>query len=96
MKHRGNSKIKYEHHIIPEVRELLESIEHWPEIISIIPGQIHQTRRASRPLWLDVKYPTRTGLKVLAKSPSAVQEVFFVTRNVNLLRQHIASINPTR
>lgn len=89
MRHRGSSKIKYEHNMIQGLRQLLEQIEPWDEIKSIIPGEIRPTR-SHRPLSLDVKYDTPTGVKCLAKSGSAVQEVFIVTSNPGVFKQRLA------
>ncbi len=90
MKHRGSSKIKYEHHMIRGLRQLLEQIEPWDEIQSIIPGEIKPTK-SHKPLSLEVKYNIPTGIKCLAKSGSAVQEVFIVTSNPEAFKQHLGN-----
>lgn len=74
--------------MIHGLRQLLEEIEPWDEIKSIIPGEINPTK-SSRPLSLDVKYNTQTGLKCLARSGSAVQEVFIVTSNPESFKQRL-------
>ena len=80
MKHRKkNSKIKYEHHMIEGLRELLEELEKVQEIKSIIPARINQKKGTSRGTSLKIQYPTKTGLKCLAISRNSVQEVFIVT-----------------
>jgi len=83
MKYRkkGNSKIKYEHGMIDGLRELLERVEVLEEIVSIIPGVIKPVRGSGSGIRLEVKYPTQTGLKLLAKSSTSVQEVFIVSKN---------------
>ena len=79
MKHRArSSKIKYQHSMIKGLRRFLESIENWEEIKSILPGAIHRTKSVQE-FNIRVQYLTRTGLKCLAFSGSAVQEVFIVT-----------------
>ena len=87
-KHRGSSKIKYEHAMIPGLRKLLEEIEPWPEIKSIVPGEI---RRSSSfvSLRLVVQYQTQTGVKCLAKSGGAVQEVFIVGAKPSKLEERL-------
>lgn len=90
MKHRkgGSSKIKYEHHIIKDVRAFLESIEDWGEIKSIIPGRI-SPRKASHELLVTSQYTLKNGLKCLAKSGAAVQELFFVTDEPEILSEKL-------
>lgn len=80
-KYRSN-KIKKEHTIIEDILPLLESISVFPEIKSIIPGRINQ-RSSSGGLkaYLQIKYNTNSGLKLLAKNSSSVQEVFVVTKD---------------
>jgi len=77
---KGNSKIKYEHGMIDGLQDLLERIEPWESIVSIIPGEIRPARGSDSGIHLHVKYPTQSGIKVLAKSTTAVQEVFFVSK----------------
>jgi hypothetical protein len=90
MKHRGrSSKLKYEHALIDGLRPLLESVAPWAEIHSIIPGRIRPTKGCKRRIRLEIKYFTATGLKALAKTGTAVQEVFFVTANPQAVRQRL-------
>jgi hypothetical protein len=78
-KYRSN-KIKKEHTIIEDILPLLESISNFPEIKSIIPGRINQRSSSSgQKAYLQIKYNTSSGLKLLAKNSSSVQEVFVVT-----------------
>ena len=90
MKHRGkSSKLKYEHALIEGLRPLLESIAPWEEIHSIIPGRIRPTKSSRRQIRLEIKYSTVTGLKALAKTGTAGQEVFFVTANPEAVRERL-------
>jgi hypothetical protein len=89
----GSSKIKYEHGMIDGLRAGLEAIESWPEFRSAIPGVIRPTRSAGA-LQLRVQYATASGLKCLAKSGSAVQEVFFVTDDPVALKRRIEARFP--
>ena len=81
MKHRGSSKIKYEHQMIMGLREVLEKIAGWEEVKSIIPAVINRRKGASSSgaIELKVQYPTKDGLKCLAHGTGVVQEVFIVT-----------------
>jgi hypothetical protein len=80
MKHRGSSKIKYEHQMINGLREVLEAIAGWEEVKSIIPAVINRRKGASSGgIQLKVQYPTKDGLKCLAHGIGVVQEVFIVT-----------------
>lgn len=90
MKYRagGTSKIKYEHGMIPGLRRLLESIEDWEEIKSIIPGRIRPVNK-SHALRLKVQYEIEDGLKCLVLSGPAVQEVFIVTSDALALWDRI-------
>lgn len=83
---KSSSKIKCEHHTIEGLQKLLGKIESWDEIKSIIPGEI-RTTKSSRSLSLEVKRDTQTGVKCLARSGSAVQEVFIVTSDPEAFRQ---------
>lgn len=79
MRHRGSSKIKYEHAMIPKLRTYLETIQGDERINSIIPGRIKKIH-GHHPLTLKITSETISGLKYLAYSGSEVQEVF-VTLN---------------
>jgi hypothetical protein len=94
MKYRrsGKSKIKYEHGMIDGLRDLLESIESIDEIVSIIPGVIKPVRGSGSGIRLEVKYPTQTGIKLLAKSSTSVQEVFIVTNAADILIEKLKTV----
>lgn len=80
MKHRAvTAKIKYEHAMIQDLRKFLESIETWPEITSLIPGRINRTKGTVGTFHVTVQYPTRTGIKCIARRSGTAQEVFIVT-----------------
>ncbi len=78
--------------MIPGLQALLERIESWDVIVSIIPGEIRPARGSESGIQLHVKYPTQSGIKVLAKSTTAVQEVFFVSREPNELTRLIVEL----
>lgn len=90
-KHRGSSKIKYEHSMIDGLRPLLESIEDWDEISSINPGEIRRTKNVggSNGCVLKVQYETASGLKCIAKGSRSIQEVFIVSSCPDKLKDKI-------
>lgn len=69
-------KIKQEHQIIPGVRPILEQIEQCTLVQAIFTGKINPLN--SRPD-LTFQYFTDSGLKLLAKNGSAIQEIFVTT-----------------
>lgn len=75
--------------MIPYLREALEEIESWPEIGSIIPGAITRKGKHRGKFQLRVQYLTQTGLKCLALSGNAIQEVFFVTADGEELKKRL-------
>jgi len=82
MKYRAKTTgIKCQHGMIKGLRAALEEVSLWPEVRSIIPGVIRPSKGPGGRLSLKVQYPTATGLKLLAKTGVAVQEVFIVTDN---------------
>jgi hypothetical protein len=88
MKHRGTSKIKMEHNMIPGLRKVLEKIAEWEEVSTIIPGEIKKSRSFGA-VSLQTQYETPTGLKILAKANGAVQEVFLVTSQRSEVEQKL-------
>lgn len=77
-----------EHRIIPGLRVLLEAMEDWAEVQTIIPAKISPCR-SSRPLCLRVQYKTHSGIKCIALSKCCVQEVFIATNQPVRLRARI-------
>jgi hypothetical protein len=69
-------KIKREHTVIEGVWSLLEGLAAYPRATSIIPGPISPL--STRGLTLTFQRFTETGLRLLAKNGSAVQEVWVV------------------
>jgi hypothetical protein len=76
MKKYRSGKIKREHTVIEGVWSLLEELATFERAVSIIPGPI--SRLAGRGLTLTFQRFTETGLRLLAKNGSAVQEVWVV------------------
>ncbi|MEJ6951641.1 DUF2103 domain-containing protein [Natronospora cellulosivora (SeqCode)] len=80
-KYRDNN-IKQEHTIIEELLPLLEDIALLSTVKSIIPGRINRRKGSGVPTYLQLKYDTGSGIKLLGKNSSSVQEVFVVTDEV--------------
>ena len=72
-------KIKQEHTIIEDIRPLLEKIAKVTIVKSIIPGRINRRSGSGVPAYLQLKYNTPSGIKLLGKNSSSIQEVFVVT-----------------
>lgn len=88
MRYRGSGKIKKQHGMINGLNKLLESIQHWDEIVSIIPGRINRCKLGGK-VKLKISYHTPTGLKANANAHGGVQEVFFVSNNPTVLEQKL-------
>lgn len=88
MRHRAKtSKIKYQHSMVEGLRGFLEErIEPLDYVRSIIPGEIKPKKGTSQGLRVRFKYTTKTGAKLLAYSPDAVQEIFVVTKAPEALK----------
>jgi hypothetical protein len=72
-------KVKREHHVLPALEEGLKLLAASPWVTGVIPGPIRPKSGGSSGWTL--QYPTRSGVKLLGRSPGAVQEVFVVTSN---------------
>lgn len=77
-KYRTN-KIKQEHTIIDDIYPLLLKVSDLDQVHSIIPGRINRRSGSGIRPYLQLKYPTPTGIKLIAKTSSSLQEVFVVT-----------------
>lgn len=77
-KYRHN-KIKQEHTIIEDILPLLEEIAYSRLIKSIIPGRINRRKGSGTPAYLQLKYNTPTGIKMIGKNSASLQEIFVVT-----------------
>ena len=72
-------KIKKEHTIIEGILPLLEKIAKFSTVKSIIPGRINRRSGSGVPTHLQLKYNTPSGIKILGKNSSSLQEIFVVT-----------------
>lgn len=80
--------------MIPGLRSHLERIAICPEIHGIIPGPIRPLHSASaRGLSLSIQYEIETGLRCLAKTAQAVQEVRIVTDEPQEVRRWLVEQN---
>ena len=77
--------------MIEGLKKLLGQIEPWEEIKSILTGEIKHTKSVS-PLTLSVQYETPTGVKCIAHSGTAVQEVFIVTKKPQDFISHLEDL----
>ena len=77
-KYRHN-KIKQEHTIIEDILPFLEDIALSKLIKSIIPGRINRRKGSGTPAYIQLKYNTQSGIKLIAKNSSSLQEIFVVT-----------------
>jgi len=77
-KYRTN-KIKREHTIIEDILPLLLEVSELKSIKSIIPGRINRRSGSGIQPYLQLKYNTDSGIKMLAKNSSSLQEIFVVT-----------------
>jgi hypothetical protein len=55
--------------------------------IRLFPDELDRPKVPDGKISLEIKYSTVTGLKALAKTGTAVQEVFFVTANPEAIRE---------
>ncbi|AZR72457.1 metal-binding protein [Anoxybacter fermentans] len=79
-KYRAN-KIKQEHTIIDDIYPLLLKISNLEQVHSIIPGRINRRSGSGIQPYLQLKYNTPSGIKLIAKTSSSLQEIFVVTDN---------------
>lgn len=77
-KYRFN-KIKQEHTIIDDIYPLLLKVSELEEVHSIIPGRINRRSGSGMQPYLQLKYHTPSGIKLIAKTSSSLQEIFVVT-----------------
>lgn len=73
--------IKKDHRIIDGVLPLLEEIKQLPGVKRIIPGRISRSGKINTKqptAYIKVQRPTSSGLKLLAHTHEAIQEIFLV------------------
>jgi hypothetical protein len=72
-------KLTTKHSIIGDYKKILLDIANFEEVDSIITGQIFNNK--THHTGLTFQYMTDTGIKLLAKTSQAVQEIFIVTKH---------------
>jgi len=82
-------KIKREHSVIERVWPVLEQIAECEQVTSIIPGPISQLGTQS--FEITFQRFTDTGLRLLAKNGTAVQEVYIVTPDKQAVLEWLAA-----
>ncbi len=91
-KYRTN-KIKREHTIIDDIYPLLLKVAKFNEVHSIIPGRINRRSGSGIRPYLQLKYNTPSGIKIIAKTSSSLQEVFVVTDYPDEIMQLLKELN---
>ncbi len=81
MPRRRSGKLKVEHHLLEGLDKLLEELQGWESVDSIIPGRIVRQNKGRGSKGLFLKYRTKSGYKLLYKNGTSVQEVFIVCNN---------------
>ena len=76
--------------MIPGLLKFLKGIESWEEIDAINPGVIEK-RRGSSGFEFKIQYRVESGLKCIACSEGAVQEVFIVTSSPERVENKLES-----
>lgn len=82
------NKIKRMHSIVDGVLPLLEEIATHPDVAQVTPGRIRPKRRGTDRR-ITFQYFTDAGLKLMAHTPEAVQEVFVVTAKPETVRDYL-------
>ncbi|MDR2190775.1 MAG: DUF2103 domain-containing protein [Candidatus Peribacteria bacterium] len=74
------TKVKTEHHILPDFYSFLLEIEKMPEISRIIPGRISRQQKGSSEVRFRISYPTSTGRKCIMSKGATAQELFIICK----------------
>lgn len=84
--------LKVEHGILPGLRDVLQELAENEAVHSIVPGRIYVTRgRPGGALRVKASTPTATGIKLIARRGSSVQEVFVVCDDPASVRKAVNS-----
>ena len=84
--------LKIEHGILPGLKEVLLELSTLESVHAIVPGRIYATRgRRGGALRVRVSAPTATGVKLIARCGSSIQEVFVVCDDPNAVRSALGS-----
>ena len=88
-----HKKIKKEHTIIQDILPFLEEIAKFSTVKSVIPGRINQRNGSGTPAHLSLKYNTSSGIKILGKNSSSLQEIFVVTDKTKVTIKKIKTLD---
>lgn len=82
-------KLKLGHHLLRDLRPTLESLALEPKVRAINPGRISHVGVTIKGLRLRATCDTPNGVKIMARSEAAIQEVFVVGDRA-FIRQWVA------
>ncbi|HUZ02955.1 MAG TPA: DUF2103 domain-containing protein [Thermomicrobiaceae bacterium] len=87
--------LKVEHGILPGLKEVLLELSALDGVSSIVPGRIYATHaRPGGSLLVRVTALTATGVKLIARRGSSVQEVFVVSDQAGEVEGALAQLAP--
>src|SRR6056297_2659874 len=86
------NKIKREHTIIEDILPLLTEVAKIKSVKSIIPGRINRRSGSGIQPYLQLKYNTDSGIKLLGKNSSSIQEIFVVTDQTEITTKQLEKI----
>jgi hypothetical protein len=84
--------IKIEHHLIDNLWRVLQEISALDYVKSIVPGRIKPISGNYTKTRIEFKQKTGSGIKCLAKSGRATQEVFIVTSDEERLLKFLETL----
>lgn len=92
MKLRKNN-VKREHSVIKDIIPILEKITQITNVKGIIPGRIKPIKGSYPKPIIEFKVFTDHGLKCIAKSERAVQEVFIICEDPHKTLEYLLNLN---
>lgn len=85
--------LKVEHGILPGLKDVLLELTALEGVSSIVPGRIYATHaRPGGSLFVRVTSRTATGVKLIARRGSSVQEVFVVSDQAGDVERALATL----
>ncbi len=92
MKLRRNN-VKREHSVIKGIIPVLEKMTEHPSVKAIVPGRIKPIKGSYPIPKIEFKVFTDSGIKCLAKSDGAVQEVFIICKDTENTLKELSKLN---
>jgi hypothetical protein len=77
------------HAVVQGVEQALHEISSWPGVESVVAGRISKVRRRYPGLSVTLQTSTVSGVKCLARTGQAVQELFVVTADPPAVERRI-------